>query len=95
MGVPVITLAGATHAGRVGVSLLTHAGLAEFIAASPEHYTALAVELANDLSRVQRLRQGLRKRLAASPLCDANSFTQALEAAYREMWVKYCEARGK
>ena len=90
MGVPVITLAGQMHAGRVGVSLLTQAGLPELIAESPEHYVALAVELAQDLSRLQQLRQSLRDRLATSPLCDAKGFTRDLEAAYREMWEKYC-----
>ena len=32
MGVPVITLAGNTHASRVGMSLLTNIGLPEFVA---------------------------------------------------------------
>jgi predicted O-linked N-acetylglucosamine transferase (SPINDLY family) len=95
MGVPVITLAGTTHAGRVGVSLLTQAGLPELIAQSAEHYVTLALELAQDLPRLKQLRAGLRERLAASPLCDAKGFTQALEAAYRGMWVKYCEASEK
>jgi protein O-GlcNAc transferase len=90
MGVPVITLAGTTHAGRVGVSLLTQAGLAEFITPTPQAYVELAIELANDLPRLQGLRQSLRERLAASALCDAKGFTRALEAAYREMWEKYC-----
>jgi protein O-GlcNAc transferase len=90
MGVPVITLAGTTHAGRVGVSLLTQAGLPELITPTPQAYVELAIELANDLPRLQGLRQSLRERLAASALCDAKGFTRALEAAYREMWVKYC-----
>jgi protein O-GlcNAc transferase len=90
MGVPVITLAGTTHAGRVGVSLLTQAGLAELITATPEAYVELAIELANDLPHLQGLRQSLRERLAASALCDAKGFTRALEAAYRGMWEKYC-----
>jgi protein O-GlcNAc transferase len=94
MGVPVITLAGTTHAGRVGVSLLTQAGLAELITPTPEAYVELAIELANDLPRLQGLRQSLRERLAASALCDAKGFTRALEAAYRGMWEKYCEANG-
>jgi predicted O-linked N-acetylglucosamine transferase (SPINDLY family) len=93
MGVPVITLAGTTHAGRVGVSLLTHAGLPELIVASPEAYVALAVELANDLPRLQGLRESLRARLAASPLCDAEGFTRALEAAYRGMWLDWCRKK--
>lgn len=91
MGVPVITLAGETHAGRVGVSLLTRAGLPELIAESPEDYVKIAVTLASDLKRLTDLRQGLRERLQRSPLMDAAGFTRSLEQAYREMWRKYCE----
>jgi protein O-GlcNAc transferase len=90
MGVPVITLAGQTHAGRVGLSVLTQAGLSELITPTPEAYVERAIELAKDLPRLQALRQGLRARLAASALCDAHGFTQALETAYREMWERYC-----
>lgn len=93
MGAPVVTLAGTTHAGRVGASLLTHAGLPELIAESPEDYVKLAAALASDLERLQDLRQGLRERLQRSPLMDAEGFTRSLEAAYRGMWQKYCSER--
>jgi protein O-GlcNAc transferase len=92
MGVPVVTLAGQTHAGRVGVSLLTQAGLPKLLAESPEHYVARAIALATGLDQLQALRQGLRIQLQRSPLTDAAGFTRSLEAAYREMWIKYCEA---
>lgn len=95
MGVPTITFGGATHAGRVGLSLLTQAGLPDLIADSPEHYLVLAMELAQDLPRLQELRQGLRGCMAASALCDAKGFTHALEATCRGMWVKYCESSSK
>ena len=38
MGVPVVTLRGDRHAGRVGASLLTQVGLMDWIAGSPEEY---------------------------------------------------------
>jgi predicted O-linked N-acetylglucosamine transferase (SPINDLY family) len=85
MGVPVVTLAGATHAGRVGVSLLTQLGLPEFIAGSVEEYIALAARWAGDLDRLGALRRGLRERMAASPLTDAGGFTAQLERAYLGM----------
>lgn len=95
MGVPVVTLAGTRHAGRVGVSLLTHVGLPELIAESSEHYVKIAAALASDLERLKDLRQGLRERLQRSPLMDAEGFTRSLEAAYRGVWQKYCsEQRG-
>ncbi|HEX8913330.1 MAG TPA: tetratricopeptide repeat protein, partial [Humisphaera sp.] len=48
MGVPVIALAGNRHAARVGVSILTAAGLTEFIAPNAEAYARAAVTLAKD-----------------------------------------------
>ncbi len=94
MGVPVITLAGQAHAGRVGMSLLNQVGLAELIAESPEAYVELAVGLARDRDRLRALREGLRDRMQRSPLMDAAGFTRSLEAAYREMWKTYCKNSG-
>jgi predicted O-linked N-acetylglucosamine transferase (SPINDLY family) len=92
MGVPVITLAGDRHAGRVGASILTQAGMTEFIADSPDNYIRIAVELANNPNRLSEWRGTLRHRLAASPLCDAKGFALDMEAAYRTMWKKWCES---
>jgi predicted O-linked N-acetylglucosamine transferase (SPINDLY family) len=86
MGVPVVTLAGQTHAGRVGVSQLSNLGLTEFIGNTTEEYVAIAVRLARDLDRLSPLRAELRSRMAASPLMEAQRFTKNLERAYREMW---------
>jgi predicted O-linked N-acetylglucosamine transferase (SPINDLY family) len=86
MGVPVVTLAGQTHASRVGVSLLSNLGHPEWIATSPEGYVKIAVELAGDLPRLAQLRSTLRGRMEASPLMDAPGFAREIEAAYREMW---------
>jgi predicted O-linked N-acetylglucosamine transferase (SPINDLY family) len=93
MGVPVITLAGLTHAGRVGVSLLSQVGLGELIADTPEVYAELAVALARDLVRLETLRHSLRDRVTQSPLTNASIITRSFEAAYRQMWKKYCEQK--
>ena len=93
MGVPVITLAGDRHAGRVGVSLLSRLGLSEFIADTPEDYVARAVALAQDRDALARLRAGLRERMAQSSLCDARAFTRALEEVYRACWHAWCGDR--
>ena len=89
MGVPVITLAGRSHVGRVGVSQLTNIGLPELIGHNEDDYVDIAVALANDLPRLAALRSGLRERLRASPLMDAPRLTRNLEAAYREMWKNH------
>jgi protein O-GlcNAc transferase len=92
MGVPVITLTGKTFAGRHSTSHLSNVGLPELITTTPEQYVATTLALAQDPQRLTTLRQNLRERMAASPLCDAKGYTRDLEAAYRGMWVKYCEA---
>ena len=85
MGVPVVTLLGDRHAGRVGASLLTHAGLTDWIAGTVEDYVQIAATLAGDPAHLRDLRHSLRPRLASSPLCDGRAFARKLEAAYRSM----------
>ena len=91
-GVPVVTLAGKSHVSRVGVSLLTNVGLPELVAATPEDYIRLAVELANDLPRLQELRSTLRGRMQAAPLRDGSQYARKIEATYRQMWRKWGES---
>ncbi|MCX7961082.1 MAG: tetratricopeptide repeat protein [Burkholderiales bacterium] len=95
MGVPVVTLAGATHVARVGASILSHAGLAELVAETPERYVEIALSLARDPGRLAALRAGLRTRLRASAMLDAQGFARQMEDAYRTMWRDWCTLRGK
>ncbi len=88
MGVPVVTLAGEAHVSRVGASLLTHLGMTESIAHSPADYIARCRRLAQSLPLLSWLRQELRERMRASPICDAPRFTRHLEDAYRWMWAQ-------
>ncbi len=90
MGVPVISLIGEGHAGRVGFDLLNRLGLPEFAAPDVDGYVATAVALAQDLPRLRALRAGLRTRMHASPLCDARGFARAFEHALRQMWHRWC-----
>ena len=90
MGVPVTTLAGRTHAARVGVSLLSNAGLLELIAHSPEEYVKIAAALAGNIPRLAEMRSTLREKMAASLLMDAPRFTRNVERAYRDMWRAWC-----
>jgi predicted SAM-dependent methyltransferase len=91
MGVPVITLAGNSHAARVGCSILGAAGLEDFVAESPRDYLDKAIALAKDAARRSELRRSLRSRLRASPLLDAAGFTRGLESAYAQMWAAYAQ----
>jgi predicted O-linked N-acetylglucosamine transferase (SPINDLY family) len=91
MGVPVITLRGHRHAGRVGASLLTQVGLTDLIANSIEEYVELALALAGNPGRLDALRRTLRRRMAASTLCDEGAFASKMEAAFRTMWQHWCQ----
>ena len=93
MGVPVITLAGVSHVGRVGVSQMSNLGLQELIAHDTDHYVDIAVALANDVPRLAALRGAMRVRMSASPLMDAPRLTKNLEAAYDNMWSVYLSAQ--
>jgi protein O-GlcNAc transferase len=90
MGVPVLTLAGDHFVSRVGVSLLSTLGLEELVAATPSEYFEKAVGLAGQLDRLAEIRLGLRDRMERSPLCDGPGFARGLEAAYRQMWRRWC-----
>lgn len=90
MGVPLLTLPGRRHAARVGASLLTAVRLEELIATDADDCVARAVALANDPDRLTALRAGMRARLLASPLCDAERFTRNLEGTYRDLWRAWC-----
>lgn len=70
MGVPVVTLAGDSHAARVGVSLLSALGLNDLVARDEGEYAAIAAGLARDGPRLAALHATLRGRLLASPLAD-------------------------
>lgn len=94
MGVPVITLSGYTHAGLVGVSILSNVGMQELIASTAEDYVARAVALAAKPEALAAYRRSLRTRLLASPLCDAPAFTRYFEYALRGMWCNWCQSRG-
>ena len=91
MGVPVVTLRGDRHAGRVGASLLSQIGLTDWIANSVEEYVTIALALAGNQGHLHELRLSLRSRMAASSLCDGRAFARKMEAAFRTMWQVWCE----
>ncbi|MEE2999776.1 MAG: hypothetical protein VX693_07605, partial [Pseudomonadota bacterium] len=90
MGVPVITLAGNSFVSRVGGSLLKNLNLDNLIADTQEEYVRLARNLAFDVDTTEKLRKSLRSTLSNSDLCQGKAYTQTVEAAYRNMWTKWC-----
>lgn len=88
-GVPVLTRAGQTFAGRVAASLLSAIGLPELIADSEAAYEQMALELANDPAKLNGIRQKLAANCLNSTLFDTQSITRRLEAAYAKMHERH------
>lgn len=86
MGVPVVTLAGICGAARSATSILTSLGLAELSANSEEEYVDIAITLGRDERRRLELRESLRRRMLASPICDPILFTRNLERQLEHAW---------
>jgi len=93
MGVPVVSLAGATAVSRAGASLLSNTGLGHFVARSPQEYLTIAASALRDTEALARMRGELRSRIVVSPIMAARKFTRDLETAFRGMWRSWCESR--
>jgi len=85
-GLPVLTCAGSTFAGRVAGSLLNAVGLPELVTSSLEEYQALALKLARGDRLLGELRARLERNRASAPLFDTDRFRRHIESAYRTMW---------
>ena len=90
MGVPVITLYGNRHAGRMATSILRNAGLPEWVALTKDQYCGIAVAASSSFDKLSDLRGGLRSVLADSIICNGGDFTRKLEDAYRSVWISRC-----
>lgn len=89
MGVPTLTLAGATMAGRQTASLLGSYGLHQFIAEDEEDFVAKGVALSRDVAALA----ALRSSLGASPLRTGEGMERladSVELALRMMWRRWC-----
>jgi predicted O-linked N-acetylglucosamine transferase (SPINDLY family) len=88
-GLPVLTRAGRTFAGRVATSLVRAAGLPELVVDSAASYEQRAVDLALDRQWLDSLRRRLLASLSTAPLFDAARIARHLEAAYARMSERY------
>jgi protein O-GlcNAc transferase len=77
-GLPVVTREGRFMRGRLASGMLRHIGLDELVAPSDAAYVELAVALANDAGRRQKLRERLRG--ARGRLFEDDAPVRALEA---------------
>jgi protein O-GlcNAc transferase len=90
MGVPTLTIAGTTPAGRQGAALLGLMGLDEFIATDDADFVAKGLYWAARLDTLAELRTGLRELCRQSPSLQPDVLVAVLERSLRRMWTRWC-----
>lgn len=90
MGVPTLTLAGNTPAGRDGMTILNHIGLESFIAEGQDEFVQRGLHWAKNLNALAQVRSTLRDRFARSPSGNPSVIADALAVTLRTMWKRWC-----
>jgi len=93
MGLPTLTLAGKTLAGRAGAALMSQFGLDEFVTVTKDEYVDKAVFWSEKRVELAAIRAGMRGRIENSPIGSQDFITQSLEAALRRMWQVWCAGK--
>lgn len=92
MGVPVVSLIGATSCARTALAISAGVGLGDLCAGTPAELARIAVGLARNVPRLVEIRTTLRDRFLASPMGDPAAAAARFERALRTAWRERCEA---
>ncbi len=90
MGVPTLTVAGATPASRQGAAILGQMQLHDFIARDPQDFVARGLHWSRHLEELADLRTRLRDRWQASADRKPEIIAGAIDEALRRMWRRWC-----
>jgi len=90
MGVPTLTLAGDTAAGRQSACILEHKGLPQFIGSDADDFVARGLAACADLAALATLRSNARSRFPATSSIDMVLVADGVEHALRLMWRRWC-----
>ena len=88
-GLPVLTCAGETFAGRTAGSMLLAAGLPELVTCSLKEYEHLAMRLTQEAVLLADIRRTLASARPSAALFDRDRAVRELEAAYERMWENW------
>ncbi len=90
MGVPTLTIAGATPAGRQGAAILLPVGLGAFVASDKNDFVKKGLAWAENLAELAQIRKQLRARCENTSCRDPEIITDGLARAFRIMWQRWC-----
>lgn len=85
MGVPVVSLSGASLVSRMGLSILSNLSALDMVVSSEEAYVERAVILAQDVAYLRQFRQEVRARFQQSCLGNGKLFAQEFETVCIEL----------
>jgi hypothetical protein len=85
MGLPILTLKGRSFASRFCGSVVSAAGLADLICATPEQFVARAIAFGRDPASLAPYRERLSRERETSVLRDIPALTRSLEDAFWRM----------
>lgn len=90
MGVPVVGFRCDFIGGRNSASMLTAAGLTDWVSTSPQECIRIALERSRDLDALASLRQRLRDQLRMSRLGNPDIYVRRVEVILRDLWREWC-----
>ena len=93
MGVPIVSMTGATALSRSCTPMLKAAGLGDLIVESDEAFAEAAARYAADVPRRAALRRELRQTFLGSPICDEPRFVGLFEGATCHFWKAHCAGK--
>ena len=90
MGVPTLTLAGNTAAGRQGACILELSGLAQFVAQDTADFVQKGLSITAQIDTLAKLRSGLRNPFALPSPSYMADIADGFESVLRTMWRRWC-----
>ncbi|MBF0452531.1 MAG: hypothetical protein HQK75_17650, partial [Candidatus Magnetomorum sp.] len=90
MGIPVLTIEGFNHAGRVSKSLLWSVGLSDWIANNKSDFFYKAQALTKEINVLVQLRLYLREIMLQAKICNSIGHTKKIETTFTRIWQKKC-----
>jgi predicted O-linked N-acetylglucosamine transferase (SPINDLY family) len=88
-GLPVLTCAGETFAGRTAGAMLLAAGLPELVTFSIEEYERMALRLAREADLLTGIRRKVAPARPGSALFDHERAVRELETVFTRMWENW------
>ena len=88
-GLPVITRVGNSFPSRVSASLLTAIDLPELITHTEKEFEDLAVEFANNKSKLDEIKIKLEKNKISKSLFNTKLYTKNIESSYKIIYDRY------